>query len=113
MIRFDKEKYRIVCEYCHLNNRLKNENLKKDSRKEIWSYQCGKNFKSNCFLCKENITVINFQRGHNKSRSKGGKSTPKNVKPICNQCNFSQGTKTFKEFKINLENFQRILDNNS
>lgn len=62
-------------------------------REQIWLRTMGKVFEGKCPIpwCKNIITVYDFQAGHNIPESKGGKTSPDNLVPICSRCNLSMG----------------------
>ena len=67
---------------------------------KIWDTYIGENERTgNCFCCKKkNIKVEHFEAGHVIAKSKGGKNTLENLRPICSLCNKSMGNKNMKEF---------------
>ena len=62
-------------------------------REQIWLRTMGKVYEGKCPVvwCQNNITVHDFQSGHNIPESKGGKTLPDNLIPICSRCNQSMG----------------------
>jgi 5-methylcytosine-specific restriction endonuclease McrA len=64
-------------------------------REQIWLRQFGKVFEGKCPVawCQNMIDVYNFESGHNIPESKGGKTTPDNLIPICSRCNKSMGNR--------------------
>ncbi len=64
-------------------------------REQIWLRQFGKVFEAKCPVswCQNTIDVYNFESGHNIPESKGGKTTPDNLIPICSRCNKSMGNR--------------------
>lgn len=70
-------------------------------REQIWYRDFGKCFEGKCPTrwCNNIITVFDFQSGHNIPESKGGKTIPDNLIPICCRCNMSMGDRyTFTEW---------------
>ncbi len=70
-------------------------------REQIWLRQNGKVFEAKCSTswCQNNITVFDFQSGHNIPESKGGATSPDNLIPLCSRCNLSMGNRyTFDEW---------------
>jgi hypothetical protein len=70
-------------------------------REQIWLQYCGRVFEHKCTTswCKNQITVWDFQAGHNIPESRGGPLTPDNLVPICCRCNSSMGNRyTFNEW---------------
>ena len=61
----------------------------------------GRSFEGKCptTWCHNNITVFDFQSGHNIPESKGGPTTLENLIPLCSRCNLSMGNDyTFDEW---------------
>ena len=70
-------------------------------REAVWIHHCGRSFEQRCKTpwCKNNITVFDFQTGHNIPESKGGATTIDNLVPLCSRCNLSMGNQyTFQEW---------------
>jgi hypothetical protein len=70
-------------------------------REQIWIRTFGKEFQGKCptSWCQNTITVFDFQSGHNIPESKGGKTNPDNLIPICSRCNLSMSNNyTFTEW---------------
>ena len=64
-------------------------------REQIWIRDCGRAFESKCRVtwCQNRMTVWDFQAGHNIPESRGGKTVPDNLIPICARCNTSMGNR--------------------
>jgi 5-methylcytosine-specific restriction endonuclease McrA len=64
-------------------------------REQIWLRDCGKAYESKCRVtwCQNRMTVWDFQAGHNVPESRGGKTVPDNLIPICSRCNVSMGNR--------------------
>lgn len=64
-------------------------------REQVWIQKAGRVFEKKCSVvwCENNITVYDFQCGHNIPESKGGKTTLENLEPICIRCNLSMSDK--------------------
>lgn len=70
-------------------------------REEVWVAKMGRVFEGKCptTWCSTNITVFEFESGHNIPESKGGPTTIQNLVPLCPRCNRSMGSKfTFDEW---------------
>ena len=70
-------------------------------REEVWVSKMGRVFEGKCptTWCSTNITVFEFESGHNIPESKGGPTTIENLVPLCPRCNRSMGSKfTFDEW---------------
>lgn len=60
---------------------------------------CWKKYgKGKCWICSSILDFSNFEAGHIKAKSKGGSDTIDNLRPICSQCNKSQGSKNMKDY---------------
>jgi len=71
----------------------------KTVKEAVWREYIGNKMNGKCYVCKTPITFTNFEVGHNKAQSKGGKWTVANCRPICRTCNRSMGTMTLEAFK--------------
>lgn len=62
-------------------------------REQVWLKQMGRVFEGKCptTWCTNNITVFDFQSGHNIPESKGGPTKLDNLIPLCSRCNLSMG----------------------
>ena len=72
-------------------------------REEVWVSKMGRVFEGKCptTWCSTNITVFEFESGHNIPESKGGATTIENLVPLCPRCNRSMGSKfTFDEWCV-------------
>lgn len=75
--------------------------IPKALREQVWLKQFGKKYTAKCATdwCENNITVFDFQCGHDVPESKGGETILENLVPICARCNLSMSnTYTFKEW---------------
>lgn len=66
----------------------------------VWNNNVGEEIgKTKCTCCKvTDITQISFHCGHIIAESNGGETILTNLKPICQNCNSSMGTKNMNEF---------------
>jgi 5-methylcytosine-specific restriction endonuclease McrA len=71
----------------------------KSVKEKVWREYNGNRMNGECYACETKISYTNFEVGHNKARSKGGKWTVANCRPICRSCNRSMGTMTIEAFK--------------
>jgi hypothetical protein len=62
-------------------------------REQVWITHMGKRFEGKCKIswCSNQISVFDFQCGHNIPESKGGATDMSNLFPICARCNVSMG----------------------
>ena len=51
-----------------------------------------------CWICSDKLDFSNFEAGHIEAKSKGGSDTIDNLRPICSQCNKSQGSENMKDY---------------
>jgi len=60
-------------------------------RQQTWIRHFGKVYKHKCHVkwCTNNITVFNYECGHNIPLSKNGPTVLSNLRPICSTCNKS------------------------
>lgn len=80
--------------------------IPKALREQVWIKTMGFRFKGKCptTWCRNEITVFDFQSGHNVPESKGGATAIDNLVPICSRCNLSMGnTYTFNEWCVSFE----------
>jgi len=66
----------------------------------VWNKYIGEEIgKSKCTCCfTTDITQLSFNCGHIIAESNGGETTVSNLKPICQNCNSSMGTKNMNDF---------------
>jgi 5-methylcytosine-specific restriction endonuclease McrA len=64
-------------------------------KQTVWVNQFGEVYKHKCVTkwCHRIITVFDFEVGHNIPESKGGVTSPENLRPICRQCNIGMGNR--------------------
>jgi 5-methylcytosine-specific restriction endonuclease McrA len=71
----------------------------------VWNTNIGEMIgKSKCLCCKStDITQMSFNCGHIVAEANGGDTIVSNLKPICQNCNSSMGTKNMDEFMKSLK----------
>jgi hypothetical protein len=76
------------------------KNIPKHIKTMVWNFHMGRdNLEAKCFCCQaEKVDARSFQCGHVIAESKGGDLTIKNLRPICQPCNASMGTRSMNEF---------------
>lgn len=89
------------------------EGVKKKKKKPIaatvkrlvWNTNIGEDIgKSKCMCCNStDITQLSFNCGHIVAEANGGDSIVSNLKPICQNCNSSMGTKNMEDFMKSLK----------
>ena len=95
-------------------NNTNNSNIKKTNTKIVkhkkkisdtlkrlvWNTNIGEEIgKTKCLCCKStDITQMSFHCGHVIAEANGGELIVSNLKPICQNCNSSMGTKNMNDF---------------
>jgi len=77
------------------------EKIPKALREQVWVTRIGRKFEHKCMTtwCHNNMTVFDFQCGHDVPESKGGSTDILNLIPICSRCNSSMSNNyTFQEW---------------
>jgi len=71
------------------------EKISEALKTQVWLHWIGEYFKSKCLVdwCQNTMSARDFDVGHNIPESKGGKTTIKNLRPICRKCNLSMGNR--------------------
>lgn len=71
----------------------------------VWNTNIGEMIgKSKCLCCKStDITQMSFNCGHIVAEANGGDTIVSNLKPICQNCNSSMGTKNMDDFMKSLK----------
>jgi 5-methylcytosine-specific restriction endonuclease McrA len=71
--------------------KMRKQKIPKALREQVWLRQMGKVFEGKCPVswCQNQITVFDFESGHNEPESKGGATTIDNLIPVCSRCNKS------------------------
>lgn len=67
----------------------------KKIREQVWIHHNGKKFETKCYVtwCTNIVDVFNFQVGHDTPKALGGSNELLNLKPICQNCNQSMGSR--------------------
>ena len=83
---------------------VKKKSIPAAIKKLVWNKNIGEDVgKSKCYCCKStDITQTSFHCGHVIAESKGGQTIVSNLKPICQNCNSSMGTKDMNDFMSSL-----------
>jgi hypothetical protein len=94
-IRKEKEK-----EKESIKKKVKKKPIPATIKRLVWNTHIGEEIgKSKCICCKiTDITQLSFHCGHIIAESNGGQLIVSNLKPICQNCNSSMGTKNMNEF---------------
>ena len=77
------------------------KNISKALRMAVWSKYIGMSKgEAPCYCCGTHIiNAFRFQCGHVEAESNGGETTLDNLRPICDLCNQSMGTKNLETFR--------------
>ncbi|NCA21015.1 MAG: hypothetical protein EBS86_07760 [Crocinitomicaceae bacterium] len=79
---------------------FKKHKIPKALREQVWIKTAGKKYEIKCPVvwCTNTINVFDFQCGHMKAESTGGRTDLNNLIAICGRCNMSMGTQTLDEW---------------
>jgi hypothetical protein len=80
--------------------KTKKKTISATIKKLVWNTNIGEEIgKSKCLCCKStDITQLSFNCGHIIAEANGGETIVSNLKPICQNCNSSMGTKNMNDF---------------
>ena len=86
-------------------NNKKKKAISSTIKKLVWNINIGEEIgKAKCLCCKSTyITQISFHCGHILAETNGGETIVSNLKPICQNCNSSMGTKNMNDFMETLK----------
>ena len=81
------------------------ETKPKTKKKLVWNTNIGEDIgKTKCLCCKStDITQLSFNCGHIIAEANGGDTIVSNLRPICQNCNSSMGTKNMNDFMETLK----------
>jgi len=97
---FGKRRRKTVDLWGETSTSRKRSSCPKAVREAVWAKYIGINkMVGKCYVCKKPIHFTDFEVGHNKPFSKGGKWNINNLRPICRSCNRSMGTMSIETFK--------------
>lgn len=87
------------------NKNIKKKPIPSTIKKLVWNTNIGEEIgKTKCLCCKStDITQMSFNCGHIIAEANGGNTIVSNLKPICQNCNSSMGTKNMNEFMLSLK----------
>ena len=85
--------------------KTKKKSISSTIKKLVWNTNIGEEIgKSKCLCCKStDITQLSFNCGHIIAESNGGDTIVSNLRPICQNCNSSMGTKNMNDFMETLK----------
>jgi hypothetical protein len=104
-IELDNIKILPVKKEKETKSKTKKKSISATIKKLVWNTNIGEDIgKSKCLCCKStNITQLSFNCGHIIAEANGGKTIVSNLKPICQNCNSSMGTKNMNDFMETLK----------
>jgi len=85
--------------------KTKKKTISATIKKLVWNTNIGEEIgKAKCLCCKStDITQLSFNCGHIIAEANGGETIVSNLKPICQNCNSSMGTKNMNDFMETLK----------
>ena len=85
--------------------KTKKKSISATIKKLVWNTNIGEDIgKTKCLCCKStDITQLSFNCGHIIAESNGGDTIVSNLRPICQNCNSSMGTKNMNDFMETLK----------
>ena len=85
--------------------KTKKKSISSTIKKLVWNTNIGEDIgKAKCLCCKStDITQLSFNCGHIIAESNGGDTIVSNLRPICQNCNSSMGTKNMNDFMETLK----------
>ena len=101
------KKVEIKTEIVVINNdkKKKKKSIPSTIKRLVWNINIGEEIgKSKCLCCNSTyITQMSFNCGHVIAEANGGDTIVSNLKPICQNCNSSMGTKNMDDFMKSLK----------
>jgi hypothetical protein len=85
-------------------NKYKKKPISATIKRLVWNMHIGEEIgKAKCLCCNvTEITQMSFNCGHILAEANGGETFVSNLKPICQNCNSSMGTKNMDDFMKSL-----------
>jgi len=95
-----QEEIKIQEEEKKKQKKTKKKPISATIKRLVWNSNIGEDIgKSKCMCCTvTDITQMSFNCGHIIAECNGGESIVSNLKPICQNCNSSMGTKNMEDF---------------
>jgi len=99
-----KKELHTKCKTSDKPIKKKKKTISSTIKKLVWNTNIGEDIgKTKCMCCKStDITQMSFNCGHIISEFNGGDTIVSNLKPICQNCNSSMGTKNMNDFMLSL-----------
>lgn len=90
--------------------KTKKKTIPKSLKIAVWNKYIGEDIgKAKCLCCNlTDITQLKFHTGHVIAEANGGETNIDNLRPICETCNKSMGTKNMEEFKKLIQTVEDI-----
>jgi hypothetical protein len=87
------------------DNKKKKQTISSTLKRLVWNTHIGEEIgKSKCLCCNTtDITQLSFHCGHVIAEAMGGETNVSNLRPICQNCNSSMGTKNMNDFMKTLK----------
>ena len=100
-----KEASSEVSEAVEAKKKKKKKAIPATIKRLVWNTNIGEMIgKSKCLCCKStDITQMSFNCGHIVAEANGGDTIVSNLRPICQNCNSSMGTKNMDDFMKSLK----------
>jgi hypothetical protein len=88
-----------------IKSKTKKKSISSTIKKLVWNTNISEDIgKAKCLCCKStDITQLSFNCGHIIAEANGGETIVSNLKPICQNCNSSMGTKNMNDFMETLK----------
>jgi 5-methylcytosine-specific restriction endonuclease McrA len=99
------EDYNIYIENVIEKKPKKKKPISAAIKRLVWNTHIGEDIgKHKCLCCKTtDITQMSFNCGHIIAEANGGEAIVSNLKPICQNCNSSMGTRNMNDFMKNFK----------
>jgi 5-methylcytosine-specific restriction endonuclease McrA len=99
------EKAKNIHESIPIKRKYTKKSISATMRRKVWDEYIGKKIgEAKCLCCKmTDITQLTFHCGHIIPECNGGELILSNLRPICQNCNSSMGTK-------NMDNFMKTFE---
>jgi hypothetical protein len=104
-IKIELDNIKILPVKKEVKPKTKKKSISSTIKKLVWNTNIGEDIgKAKCLCCKStDITQLSFNCGHIIAEANGGETIVSNLKPICQNCNSSMGTKNMNDFMETLK----------
>ncbi len=86
------------------NGRTDRVSFSSAQRLKIWEKEFGEAYRGRCPVCGRSITPRSFVVGHKVSLANGGTNHPRNLRPICSECNSQMSSTNWRDFEKKKKN---------